>query len=192
MPRNKEFEYEERLEKARDLFWEKGYHATSIHDIVDRMGLNRSSVYNSYGNKQALFLKCLESYAALKTTQYRNAGKNAPSAFDALAFTIRDVVEQTMKDKKACLIVRTVFELGNEEPAISSFIKKNAEVLESIFRELAIKAQADGELKKDTSPDMLASYILTTSGSFYMRYLLTHNKKEINEMVDFLIDSLRA
>ncbi|NML39082.1 TetR/AcrR family transcriptional regulator [Chitinophaga sp. G-6-1-13] len=191
MPRNKEFEYEEKLEKARDLFWEKGYHATSIHDIVDRMGLNRSSVYNSYGNKQQLFLKCLESYAALKATQYRHAGKNAPSAFEALSFTIRDVVEQTMKDKKACLIVRTVFELGNEEPAISSFIKKNAEVLESIFRELVIKAKAEGELKNEASPDMLARYILTTCSSFYMRYVLTGNKKEVNEMIDFLIGSLR-
>ncbi|MBC9915463.1 TetR/AcrR family transcriptional regulator [Chitinophaga varians] len=192
MPRNKEFEYEERLEKARDLFWEKGYHATSIHDIVDRMGLNRSSVYNSYGNKQELFLKCLENYAALKAAQYRHAGKNTSSAFEALAFTIRDVVEQTMKDKKACMIIRTIFELGNEEPAVSSFIRKNAGVLESIFRELVIRAKAEGTLKRDAPPDMLARYILTSCGSFYTRYLLNGHKKEVDEMVDFLIDSLRA
>lgn len=191
MPRNKEFEYEEKLEKARDLFWEKGYHATSIHDIVDRMGLNRSSVYNSYGNKQALFLKCLENYAALKAAQYRHAGKNASSAFEALAFTIRDVVEQTITDRKACLIVRTIFELGNEVPAVSSFIKKNAAVLESIFRELVLRAKAEGELKNETSPDMLASYILTSCSSFYMRYVLTGDKKEVNGMIDFLISSLR-
>ncbi|WP_343746533.1 TetR/AcrR family transcriptional regulator [Chitinophaga sp.] len=191
MPRNKEFEHEEKLEKARDLFWEKGYHATSIHDIVDRMGLNRSSVYNSYGNKQALFLKCLENYAALKAAQYRRAGKNAPSAFDALAFTIRDVVEQTVTDRKACLIVRTIFELGNEEPAISSFIKKNAEMLESIFRDLVIRAKAEGDLKNEAAPDMLASYILTSCSSFYMRYVLTGSKKEVNEMINILISSLR-
>lgn len=191
MPRNKEFDYEEKLEKARNLFWEKGYHATSIHDIVDRMGLNRSSVYNSFGNKQELFLKCLENYAALKVGQYRRAGNNMASPFEALAFMIRDVVEQTYKDHKACLIVRTVFELGNDEPAVASFIRKNAATLEAIFEELIIRAIDAGELKPGFASDMLARYILSSCNSFHMRYVLSGNKQEVNDMVDFLISSLK-
>ena len=63
MARSVEFNECEIIEKAMNVFWEKGYHATSMQDLVDAMQINRSSLYNTIGDKHCLFMKCVSSYA---------------------------------------------------------------------------------------------------------------------------------
>ncbi|MFZ4861920.1 TetR/AcrR family transcriptional regulator [Sphingobacterium sp. Mn56C] len=192
MARNKAFDYDEKLETVRNLFWEKGYKATSMHDIVDTLQLNRSSVYNTYGNKHTLFLKCLANYAQMKTAQYRNAVKNEGSPFEVLSYAIHDVVNQTIKDKKACLIVRTILELGDSDLEAGKLITANAKVLEGIFRDLIEKAQAAQEIKKDVVPEVGARFILAAFGGFYEHYILSGSKMEVEQMVDFMLSAMRA
>ena len=57
MPRTKQFNEEEILKKAMELFWEKGFHATSIQDLVAHLGINRASLYDTFGGKEELFKK---------------------------------------------------------------------------------------------------------------------------------------
>ncbi|MGJ1311739.1 TetR/AcrR family transcriptional regulator [Sphingobacterium lactis] len=192
MPRNREFDYDEKLEIVRDLFWEKGYHGTSMHDIVDTMQLNRSSIYSSFGNKHDLFLKCLSNYAQLKTAQYRNAAdQETISPFQALAHTIRDVIDQTIKDKKSCLIIRTIFELGDSDQEVNKLIIANAIVLEKIFVQLIQKAEDAGEISKSVPSKIKARYILSSFSGLYKHYVISGNRKEVDELIDFLIDSLK-
>ena len=66
MPRTKNFDPAEVLEKAKNLFWEKGYYATSMQDLVDTLGINRASMYDTYGGKDQLFAKALETPGGLK------------------------------------------------------------------------------------------------------------------------------
>ncbi len=62
MGRPKEFDEAEVLERAVELFWARGYQATSVQDIVDHVGVNRQSLYNEFGGKDALFLAALRRY----------------------------------------------------------------------------------------------------------------------------------
>ena len=62
MPRSREFDVDETLERAMTLFWERGYEATSVQDLVERTGVNRSSLYSVYGDKQGVFLAVLDRY----------------------------------------------------------------------------------------------------------------------------------
>ncbi|RZJ83510.1 MAG: TetR/AcrR family transcriptional regulator [Chryseobacterium sp.] len=70
MGRNKEFDYEQKLDIALELFWTQGYHVTSITDLEREMGINRSSIYPTYGDKKELLLKCLTKYLKGKVTEY--------------------------------------------------------------------------------------------------------------------------
>ena len=191
MPRNKEFDYTEKLETVRNLFWEKGYHATSMHDIVATMELNRSSIYNTYGNKHKLFLECLGNYAKMKTNQYQEASKHNAKPFDVLSYTVHDVMNQTIKDKKACLITRTIFELGDSDEHIKNLIASNAKALEEIFKKLINQAKLTGEIRNDVKPDLAARYILASFSGFYKHYILSGQKKEVDEMIDFMLQSLK-
>lgn len=192
MPRNKEFDYTEKLETVRDLFWEKGYNATSMHDIVEITQLNRSSIYNTYGNKHKLFLECLANYARMKTIQYKEVSNRNAKTFDFLSYTVHDLMNQTIKDKKACLITRTIFELGDSDKEIKNLITNNAKVLEEIFRELINQAKLTGEIRKDVKSELVAKYILSSFSGFYKHYILSRNKKEVNEMIDFMLQSIKA
>ena len=62
MPRTKQFDEKEVLKNAMELFWEKGFHATSIQDLVSHLGINRASLYDTYGGKDELFNTAFETY----------------------------------------------------------------------------------------------------------------------------------
>jgi TetR/AcrR family transcriptional repressor of nem operon len=67
MARTKDFDENEVLKKAVDIFWLKGYSATSMQDLVDGLGISRSSLYDTYGDKHTLFMKALESYQSVNS-----------------------------------------------------------------------------------------------------------------------------
>ncbi|MGK4567779.1 TetR/AcrR family transcriptional regulator [Flavobacterium sp. 3HN19-14] len=71
MARTVEFNECEIIEKAMNVFWEKGYHNTSMQDLVDAMQINRSSLYNTIGDKHCLFMKCVTSYAEMGICETR-------------------------------------------------------------------------------------------------------------------------
>lgn len=191
MPRNKEFDYTEKLEIVRNLFWEKGYHATSMHDIVASMKLNRSSIYDTYGNKHDLFLKCLSHYAVFKENQYSKASLAKDNGIESLEYIIRDVVDQTLADNKACFIVKTIFEVAPSDQEIKRLLLKKGAVLQTILERSIQQAQAEGTIKSESSSAIIARYILSSFSSFWSHYILTQNKKEVMEMVDFLIEQLK-
>jgi len=191
MPRHKEFDYDEKLIIARNLFWEKGYNATSMHDIVAALGLNRSSIYDTYGNKHDLFLKCLSNYAAFKEDQYLKATHSKNSAIEALEFMVRDVVEQTLFDNKACLIVNTIFEVASSDQEIKQFLLTTGSTLQSIIEKTIVQALKDGDINSTKNPAVIARYILSSFSSYWSHYILTQNKKEVLEMVDFLMEQIK-
>ncbi|OWK97619.1 MULTISPECIES: TetR/AcrR family transcriptional regulator [Chryseobacterium group] len=191
MPRNKEFDYNEKLETVRNLFWKKGYNATSMHDIVATMNLNRSSIYDTYGNKHDLFLKCLSNYASFKERQYLEASKVKGKAIEALEYVIRDVVNQTLADDKACLIVNTIFEVAPADKEVKNLLQKSGNALQSILENLITQAKKDGDIKSQTSALVIARYILASFSSYWSHYILNQNKQEVLEMVDFLTEQIK-
>ncbi|HEY4337415.1 MAG TPA: helix-turn-helix domain-containing protein, partial [Puia sp.] len=80
MARKKEFDEAVLLDKAVDLFWRNGYHATSAQQLVDTLGISRSSLYDTYTDKRTLFLKALKQYQdrnAKALIQYVNQATDA-------------------------------------------------------------------------------------------------------------------
>ncbi len=67
MARHKEFDQDEALQKAMEAFWARGYEATSMQDLVEHMGINRQSLYDTFGDKHSLFLKALDRYHEVET-----------------------------------------------------------------------------------------------------------------------------
>ena len=65
MARPKEFDRTQALDKAMHLFWQQGYEATSMQDLCNHMGINRGSLYDTYGNKHSLFLEGIQRYIAV-------------------------------------------------------------------------------------------------------------------------------
>ncbi|MFD2968754.1 TetR/AcrR family transcriptional regulator [Sphingobacterium bambusae] len=122
MPRQKEFDYDEKLISVRNLFWEKGYNATSMNDLVDTLKINRSSLYLTYGSRHDLFIKSLTSYNKLIEDEYKNAETSNENSLEAIKNMVIAVVDVILKDDKTCLVVNSSFELACTDDEVKKMI----------------------------------------------------------------------
>src|SRR6266851_1586631 len=90
MPRQKEFDREAALDGAMAAFWTKGYTATSIEDLVTRMGIQRGSLYATFGDKRSLFLSALGRYQRVVTRELLAALEAPGSGLAAIRRFFRD------------------------------------------------------------------------------------------------------
>ncbi|QES88496.1 TetR/AcrR family transcriptional regulator [Rhizosphaericola mali] len=191
MPRNKEFKYEDKLEAARNLFWEKGYQATTMNDLVNTLELNRSSIYDSFGNKHELFIKCLHNYIAEKKKSYKISASKAKSPLLAAIQIIKDIVKTIFSDSKTCLAINSTFELSRIDKEAGKLLKDQALKSIQLFEQLFKEAQEKGELASDKDPNLIAYYVVTSFASLWNADLLFNDKKRLNQLTNFLIDTIK-
>lgn len=192
MARSKEFNPAERLEKARNLFWEKGYNATSMQDLVDTMGLNRGSIYDTYGDKHKLYMQCLQDYVNQSTGICSTLLKAEGSPLQVISNTITELVENGLKNEKSCMAVKSTFEMASCDEDVRKLACQSVEQTSKLFKVLIVKAQAAGEINPDINPGLLADFIVSSFSGFAQNYALFRNPKQVRKMAAFLIESLNT
>ncbi len=164
MARKKTFDREEALEKAMQVFWRKGYEATSIQDLVDHMGINRGSLYDTFTDKHSLFLEAIEHYDSCVVSEALDHLEVPGSPKAAIAHFFHDLVDQAMadRDRRGCLVTNTAVELSPHDPETSGRILANLRRIEdTLYRKLAL-AQAAGEIDANQDLRALAQFLLSS------------------------------
>lgn len=168
-----EFSRSELIKTVTELFWSHGYHDLSLNQIAKKMGLNRSSLYNSFKTKEALFLECLEYYIENSPMALLGAHKEGQSVTDALYRIIDDICRLRSQDKenKGCLVVNIFSEMAGDSTELGQvLIKKNKKKIEYMIL-LMNRAIQQKELPADADPDVIAKTIL-----FFLNGLNLHAK----------------
>ena len=192
MSRTTEFEYDEKLAVARELFWQKGYAATSLHDLVDAMQLNRSSIYNTYGNKHALFIECLRSYTQLKLAEYRHASQTGSSPLQAVENTIRNVVDTILAERRTCLAIHTVFELAFSDAEAQAVLKAQGQATVRLFADLLTQAQAAGEIPSHKDPELTAHFIVASFSGLWHSAIVFQKPGLVDKLMQHLLATIKA
>lgn len=192
MARNKEFDPAEKLEKARNLFWQKGYNATSMQDLVDAMGLNRGSIYDTYGDKHSLYIECLKSYVNAGACSYNTLINESKSPMAAIEGMIMATVESAISNNKSCMAVKSTFEMAACDEQVKDLTKNNCVQNAAMFEGLIKKAQKEGEIKASIDAALLANFIVSSFSGFSQNYALFGNAKQVRKMAGLLIESMRA
>jgi len=160
--RPREFDTEQALDLAMELFWRKGYEGTSLSDLTDTLGITRPSLYAAFGNKEKLFRTILKRYEAHVVT-YRPKALNAPTAREVA----RELLEGAAKlfgDKSkpaGCLGVQGALACGEEADPIRRELIANRTAGEHAIRQRLKRAKAEGDLPADSNPASLARYLST-------------------------------
>ncbi|MEO4177982.1 TetR/AcrR family transcriptional regulator [Acinetobacter pittii] len=162
--RTKEFETDEIADAAMQVFWRRGYAATSVQDLVDGTGLSRSSLYSTFQNKQGLYQKALQRYELLTTLNNVKllSGSGSPKAL------IRQLLINLVKDElsdpehKGCLVANACLELAGHDEDVAQFVVSNLQKLQHALENLFIKAQKSGEISSTQNPQALASFFVNT------------------------------
>ena len=118
MPRPKAFDPDAALQKAMHVFWERGYEATSVQDLVEGMGINRFSLYSTFGNKHQLFVTVLERYCATIGANLVGDLEHSAAGLTAIRQFFTRLVDffASAKGWRGCLMTNTAVELAPHDP----------------------------------------------------------------------------
>lgn len=189
MPRQKEFNYEEKLTVAKDIFWKNGYNATSMNDLENAMKINRSSMYLTYGNKHELFIKALNQYIQNKSKQYNEAVKKGSNPLEAVKNIINSVFESAITETN-CLFTNSIYELGLADKEVGEILKKETLSAVEQIETLLNKAKENGSLKTDKSSRALAHFIVSGLASIYYNQILFSDNKLTKQSAEILFQSI--
>ena len=154
MPWEKNFDANEALTKAMHAFWSRGYEATSISDLVECMGINRGSLYATFGDKRSLFIQSLRQYSAVHLHDWVAALTEAHGPREAIIAAFERAVTTAVEDgsRDGCLVINTALELSPHDEEVSEFVDNCLVEMETFFRDRIEQGQAAGEIPGHVAP----------------------------------------
>ncbi|WP_329116954.1 TetR/AcrR family transcriptional regulator [Streptomyces sp. NBC_01465] len=163
MARTKEFDPDAALQSALELFWQRGYEATSMADLVEHLGIGRASIYATFGNKHELYLKALDRYGEMRDPQLIAELSQPGPALPQVRSMFRRFAAESMADTSrlaGCLVSNTAAELGPHDAACARRVERSWDHLETLLHAALARAQAQGELPADRDPRAIARMLL--------------------------------
>lgn len=193
MARQKEFDEDELLEKAVGLFWQKGYNATSAQDLVDCLGINRSSIYNTYTDKRTLFKKSLNHYQVKQTNAMIAMLGKAENAKKVLKQIFSDLIRESDEDPllKGCFMVNTAVELAGHDAEIGDIVNKNNKSVEDALTKLIEKGQHDGQFSTKGDARAFARFIFGNITAIKVAARSGTPKNALEDMAEIALSALK-
>ncbi len=160
MPRPKTFDVDDVLDRAVDLFWVKGYAATSMQDLVNHLGINRGSLYSTFGSKQELYELALERYA---TSGRERLAAMVTDPATPLREAVGALLSSSAKktDHRGCLLVNTAMERNATDERCLDLSSKALDERRAILT-AAFESRRD-ELANRLAPDRAADLVLVAA-----------------------------
>ncbi|MBL4846265.1 MAG: TetR/AcrR family transcriptional regulator [Planctomycetes bacterium] len=161
MARPKEFEPQIALERAMDVFWRKGFEATSVQDLVNEMGINRASLYSTFGDKHSLFMAALDRYSESVTGPMVEQLQAEGPAKEVISGLFRSLVGGTRASEAqpGCLMTNSAVELCQRCPETAERVTKSMERVSKGFAKVVARGQEAGEIPTSQSPRALGRFL---------------------------------
>ncbi|MEN8131083.1 MAG: TetR/AcrR family transcriptional regulator [Pseudomonadota bacterium] len=192
MARTKLFDERQALVSAMLVFWEKGYEGTSIQDLEAAMGLNRTSIYNTFGNKRELFDQVMSCYKESVMSVLFTSMDSASNIKEGIRRLLNGALDIHFNEDNpgGCLIVLSVLECGQHDKQSQASLQQPIQDLKKSLQARLTKAKRAGELSIDLDTGSTANTIATTmAGMMVMgkaNFTRVALKKTINQVVSLL------
>jgi TetR/AcrR family transcriptional repressor of nem operon len=192
MARTKDFDENEVLAKAIQLFWHKGYNGTSMQDLVDGLGISRSSLYDTYTDKHTLFIKALESYQKAGAAKIECIINQDSSSKDIirqlLALTTGELIDD--QQQKGCFLVNAGVEVAPHDQQVNQMVCQNDRQMEEAFYQVIKKGQDKGELNAGQDARALSRFILNSVKGMRVTAKSTTDKSIFEDIIKLTISAL--
>ena len=192
MARTKDFDENEVLCKAIQIFWHKGYNGTSMQDLVDGLGISRSSLYDTYTDKHTLFVKALESYQDTGAGKIQEIINNSGSAKATIKQLLEFVINELLGDKqhKGCFMVNAEVEVAPHDAEINDLVCKNDQQMEDAFYLVIKKGQDSGDIKKNQDARALSRFIFNTVKGIRVTAKSTSDRTVFDDIIKLTVLAL--
>jgi len=197
MKRAAPYDRDAALGAAMSLFWDKGYHATSLKDLEASLSMKPGSIYAAFDSKENLYLLALERYFETSRARLRAQVANVASPLGALISHIRSYKELSPNDaaRQACMLTKSLVDTRSTEPAISDRSRAYLTEMRAEFAEIFRQAKGAGELPADADCDRLARRFQANVAALRFELHLGTSQEEIAALVEDMageLDRLRS
>lgn len=186
MPRQKDFDEAVVLDRAVNLFWDKGFNGASMQEVVDRLGISRSSLYDTFGDKRQLFLKALQRYQQQQGGAWMAKAEQSNATLPFLREMFETAIQEIAKDKqsKGCFMVNTAVELAPHDPVVAQMVDTNRCQMENTIAALIRKGQLNGEISTKRDAVQLSRFFFHVFSSIRLAAKSEVEPDELKDIVE--------
>lgn len=189
MVRHKEFDPDVALDKAMTMFWERGYAATSIQDLVEGMGIGRRSMYDTFGEKHALFIRSLDRYAETQSRAFAALAARARDGRDA----VRDLLSVVLGPDvhfKGCLLVNSATEVAVHNAEAAHRINRHLGESRAAMLAMVRRGQVDGSIATRHNAETLTAMLFNAWQGLRVAARSGTDRKRLRKDIDDILSLL--
>lgn len=192
MPRTKAFDPDEALDRAMQLFWRQGYEATSVQELVDHMGINRFSLYDTFGCKHELFLAALDRYRDQVVTLGLRVLEGPRSGLEAIRRYFAGALDSVSARGgwRGCLMTNTAVEVAPHDRPTAARVRAHLERQERAFYRQLERAREAGELSSGDDLQDLARYLTGAAQGLGVLAKARRGRRELENYVAVVLSVL--
>jgi AcrR family transcriptional regulator len=175
------------------VFWEHGYHATSVQDLMKAAGVQKQSLYCAFGDKRSLFLKCLNVYTKQTLFEIQRMLNEADSALEGIERVMR-FASQAPESKNCppgCLMANTALELGLNDPSVAEEIRRMFRSIEKMLAAAVRKAQVQGEISKNLNCGAIGQGLANTISGIRVLEKTGASKQQVRTVVETALAAIQ-
>jgi TetR/AcrR family transcriptional repressor of nem operon len=189
MARQKEFNAEVVLEQAMSLFWQQGYEATSIRDLIAHLGISSSSMYETYGDKRTLYLAALSAFRQQEFNTIEEQLAEATSAQETMQTWFDETINNLLADEdhRGTFSVNAAIELGATDPQVAAQLQAHFDEIAALLAQFFQTAQVHGEIREDHDPVALAQFFINTLFSISIQVKIYPNRQILENVANTAI-----
>lgn len=185
MARYKEFDRDEALQKAMEVFWSRGYEAASMQTLIRHMGINRQSLYDTFGDKHALYLQALDRYHEVESRRLFELLERGSSVKQALRQLFARVVEGSLcrGERRGCLMGNAMAELSGRCKKTAARTASNMATIEDVLYRALLRGRKKGELKRVHDPRAMARFLFSSLQGLALVAKAAPDRKTLEDVV---------
>ncbi|MDE3200533.1 MAG: TetR/AcrR family transcriptional regulator [Acidobacteriota bacterium] len=191
MPRAKEFDPEVALQAAVNLFWRLGYEQTSLELLMQEMKISKQSLYDTFGDKRALYFRAMHHYRKSTNDSLRVVFAADTPVREGLTKIFGSIARETKEQhQRGCLLMSANLSRNVNDAEMTKFLRANQREVERIFAAAFTRARDRGEISADKDPAALARFFVATIQGMRALARLNHDRKELEQISRVALSSL--
>jgi TetR/AcrR family transcriptional regulator, transcriptional repressor for nem operon len=192
MARPREFDEHTALQRAMQVFWRKGFEATSLTDLLKATGLSKSSLYQTFTDKRSLFLAALETYRQHRMQRLRGKLNDGRSARESIETFFTDIVGHTTDKERpyGCMSCNEAVEMSPDDEEVRRLVAADFQAVEDLFADAVRRGQKDGSIRNQGSSRALARFLTVNLQGLHVMARAQVDASRLRDNVKVMLSTL--
>ena len=181
------------LDAAMQLFWSQGYEATSMQDLLEVMGLSKSSLYQGFGGKKELFIRCINRYRTNMSEVLAGLLDKAKSGrifIEKLLLNFAIEARQPEHLRRGCLLMNTATEFAQKDSQVAEHVTAGFKRLQEALQAAVMRGQLEGEISPAQDAGVLSDYLICSIGGITTVVKGGADEQRVREIVGVIMKAL--